>query len=203
MRSYQVTITSTTSGLPRTSRRPSGRRPSGRPRFRPGAGLGFGRGGTETIVAVRKGRSFDDYIMFKGAGSSSQPSTREIVIAGARMYTRNNGKGAYSRQTTRSTFSFDPTLAFEQGAGSAVFTPTRAATVEGQACAGYSYKNTFQSGTASGTVYISRATNLPCEQVATTTRRAFSGTGTFTQHMTMLWSRFNDVRLAIPALPAR
>ena len=203
VRSYQVTITSSISGLPRSSKRPPSHRAGGQGRFRRGAGLGFGRGGTETIVAVRKGSSFEDHIVFKGAGSSGQPSTREIVIVGTRMCTRNNGKGAYSCQTMTRSFAFDPTTAFEQGAGSAVFTPARAATIGGQVCAGYTYKNTLTNGTASGTVYISRATNLPCEQIATTTRRAFSGSGTFMQRMTILWSRYNDKRLTVPALPAR
>lgn len=206
VRSYQVTITSSFSGFPRSPRRGTptpggGSRPTPTPGQR--RGRGFGRGpGTQTIVAVRKGNAFEDYIVSKSTGASGQSFTRETVVYGSKVCMRNNGKGAYSCQTMQQQFNFDPTTAFEQGAGSAVFTPKGTAKIQGQSCNAYSYANKFQNGSASGLVYISRSTNLPCKQIATTTRRGFSGTGTFTQHQTIYWSHFNDRSLKVPAIPS-
>lgn len=197
--SYQVVVTSSASGSGRPPRQ-GNNRGSGRGGRR-GLGLGFGPGTrTETIVAVRKGSAFEDDVVTRGKDTSGKMVTREIVIYGSSVCTRASGASSYTCRQAQQSFNPDPTLAFEQGTGSATFTPTRATRIGGQTCDGYNYMNKLRNGTASGVVYISSRTNLPCEQVATTTRRAFSGGGTFTQRSTMVWSRFNDHGLKVPAI---
>ena len=198
--SSEVAITSSGSGFrgsgSRSTRPPSGNR-------RRGTGF-FGRGsGTRTLVAVRKGSQFEDYVVFSGTNSSGKTVVNEIVIYGSKMCRRTNKSGPFTCQSASGRFNFnlDPTTAFEQSAGPAVFTPVSAKTIAGQVCNGYSYVNKSQFGQASGVVYISRTTNLPCEQLATNTGRSPNGGGTFTQKSTYVWSRFNDRGLTVPAIP--
>lgn len=202
--SYQVTTTSTTSA---TGRRPTGTPRTGR-RPRRGTGFRFGAGPrTTTIVAVRKGKLFEDYVVITGKDAAGKTTTTNLIVYGSRTCMRASGARSYTCRTTQSFFNLDPTVAFAQGAGSTTFAPTSARTIGGQVCEGYSYQNVSQSATAKGVVYIARTTHLPCEQDATITRRfpgssGSSSGGSFTQKSTTLWSHFNDRRLTVPAIPA-
>lgn len=217
VRSYEVSVTTATTvtGLTRppatgTPRAGSGQR-RGRGAFR---GLRFGPGtGTQTIIAIRQGNAFEDYVVAKGTGSNGKPATQETIFSGNRICYRSNGKGSFSCQTMQQSFNFnpDPTAAFEGPAGSAVFTPAKSKTIDGQSCDGYTYMNKLQNGTASGVVYIGHSTHLPCEQLATNVRHGFgrgnssgssNSTATFTQKSTYIWSHFNDSHLKIPSVPA-
>ncbi len=208
VRSYQVTVTSSFGGA-----RPFGTRPRPRGTPVPGRGRGTGRGGflgrgapNRTIIAVRKGGTFEDYVVYKGRDASGKAITTDVIVYGAKPCTRTGGARSYACQTTSNGYSIDPTAAFAAGAGSTTFTGAAAKTVGGQTCAGYAYTNRSQAATATGVVYISGTTHLPCEQDATVTRKAPTGTGTgsgsFTQTTTTVWSRFNDKRLTVPAVPS-
>jgi hypothetical protein len=199
VRSYQVTIKLSGSGArgarpPRTARGTRSRR---------GVGGFFLRGPrTETIVAVRKGSTFEDYAVIKGTNAAGKPATMELVVYGSKVCRRNPGASSYTCSTMRTSYNFnpDPTSAFTAGAGSTTFARAASHTIAGQVCVGYTYRT--PDGSAHGLVYLSRATSLPCEQIATVTRHATSGSGTFTQTSTILWSRFNDSHLTVPAIPA-
>jgi len=220
VRSYEVLVTSSTT-VTGITRPPATRTPgpgTGQRRGRgPGRGLGFGRGTrTQTIIAIRKGNAFEDYVVTKGTGSNGKPATQELIFEGNTVCSRSNGTGSFSCQAAQQSFNFnpDPTSAFEGPAGSAVFTPTKGQTINGQSCDGYTYMNKMQNGTASGVVYIGHSTHLPCKQIATNTRHGFggrngngSGSGnsnsnaTFTQKSTYVWSHINDSHLKIPSVP--
>lgn len=200
---YQVTVTFTTTGR--------GRRPTGPPRTgnrtRRGAGLGLGFGSqTRTIVAVRKGIVFEDYIVIEGRNASGQATTTDLIVYGTKTCTRASGARSYTCQTAQSSFAFnlDPTGEFAAGAGSTTFVRAASKTIGGQTCDGYAYQNTAQATTTKGVVYIARKTHLPCEQDATVTRRFASGgtSTTFTQKTATVWSRFNDPKLTVPSVPA-
>jgi hypothetical protein len=201
--SYQVVVTSASSGAPR---RPSGTPiPGTRRGTRPGGGLGFFGFGrqTRTIVAVRKGALYEDYIVTKGTDRSGKPVTTGLIIYGNRVCTQAAGAHSYTCQTPTNQFAFslDPTVAFTEGAGSTTFTRAGSKTVGGQACSGYAYLNQSPTVTGKGVIYLSAKTSLPCEQDASLTRHPSAG-GTFTQTTTSIWSRFNDKSLTVPALPA-
>ncbi len=207
VRSYQVTVTSSFNGA-----RPFGTRPRPRGTPTPGRGTGRGAGGgffgrgaqNRTIIAVRKGGTFEDYVVYKGRDASGKAITTDVIVYGSKTCTRTGAATSYACQTTSNGYGIDPTAAFAAGAGSTTFTQAASKTVGGQACAGYVYTNRSQAATATGVVYISGKTHLPCEQDATVTRKAptGSGTGSFTQKTTTVWSRFNDKRLTVPTIPA-
>jgi hypothetical protein len=206
VRSYQVTITSSFGGA-----RPFGTRPRPRGTPTPGRGRGTGRGGffargaqNRTIIAVRKDGTFEDYVVYRGRDASGKAITTDVIVYGAKTCTQTGGAKSYACQTTSNGYSIDPTAAFAAGAGATTFTRAASKRVGGQVCAGYAYTNRSQAATATGVVYISGKTHLPCEQDATVTRKAptGSGTGSFTQKTTTVWSRFNDKRLTVPAVPS-
>jgi hypothetical protein len=224
VQSYEVSVTSSTTvtGMTRPPATRTPRAGTGQRRGRgSGRGLGFGPGArTQTIIAIRQGNAFEDYVVTKGT-VNGKAATQETIYSGTRVCTRSNGTGTFSCQTAQQGFNFnpDPTTAFEGPAGSAVFTPTKAATIDGQSCDGFTYMNKLQNGTASGVVYIGHSTHLPCKQLATNVRHGFgfgrgngNGSGnntsnnnsnaTITQKSTMLWSHFNDSHLKIPSIPA-
>lgn len=215
--SYQVVVTTSTKGRPfrGTGRpRPSGTpRPTGTPRAgRNGRGgaLGFGFGPqTRTITAVRKGNAFEDYVVVSRKASSGKTTTMDLVTYGTKTCTRAGGAKTYTcrTMTNQFTFNFDPTTAFAQGAGSTTFARTKARTIGGQVCDGYSYANTSSTAKVRGVVYIAHATNLPCEQDDTTTRRIPTGNGssnnssaTFTMVSKYVWSHFDDKHLTVPTV---
>jgi hypothetical protein len=199
VRSYEVTITLSGSGArgarpPRTARGTRNRR---------GTGVFALRGmRTETVVAVRKGSVFEDYVVFKGTNSAGKPATMELIFYGTKVCRRSSGASSYTCSTMTGSFNFnpDPTQAFTEGAGATTFAQAGTRTIAGQACEGYTYRTA--DGSAHGIVYLSRATSLPCEQIATVTRRAPTSGATFTQTSTILWSHFNDPALRVPAIPA-
>jgi len=207
VRSYQVTVTSSFNGA-----RPFGTRPRPRGTPVPGRGRGagggfFGRGApNRTVIAVRKGGTFEDYAVYAGRDASGKAVTTDVIVYGAKTCTRTGGARSYACQTTSNGYGIDPTAAFAGGAGSTTFTGAAAKTVGGQSCAGYAYTNKSQTATATGVVYISDKTHLPCEQDATVTRHVSTGSGTgtasFTQKTATVWNRFNDKRLTVPAVPS-
>lgn len=213
--SYEVVVTTSTNGRPfRGSGRP---RPTSTPRAgrgqRSGRGraLGFGFGPqTRTIIAVRKGNAFEDYVVVSRKTSTGKTTTMDLVTYGTKACTRASGAKTYTCRTMTNQFSFnfDPTTAFAQGAGSTTFARTRAKTIDGQVCDGYSYANTSSAAIVRGVVYIAHATNLPCEQDDTTTRHIPTGNGsssgtssaTFTLVSKYVWSHFDDKHLTVPSV---
>jgi hypothetical protein len=53
-----------------------------------------------------------------------------------------------------------------------------------------------------GTLWIARATALPVEEDMISTLALRPGTPSVVMRMTQRWSRWNDARLSIPAVPA-
>lgn len=201
--SYQVTITSSVSGRPRRpsgSSRPGNGQRNGRG---PGNRFGFGFGPqTRVITAVRKGDGFEDDIATTGKLQSGKTATMHVITYGATICMRATGATSYSCTTPNNRFfNPDPTHAFTQGAGSTVFARTQPKTIGGQVCYGYTYSNVSQSSAVRGSVYISRKTNLPCEQIDTVTRHFGTSGQAFTSSATYVWSHFNDKHLKVPSIP--
>ena len=201
--SYQVVVTSSSNGA---FRRPtSGSRPPATPRLGSGRGLGLGFGfgnQSRTITAVRKNGLFEDHLVITGKDRAGKTTITNVLIYGSTVCRENSGAHSYTCQkTSQFNYTLDPTAAFTQGAGSTTFTGTASKTIGGHACNGYAYTNQSQFGTTKGTVYIAATTNLPCEQVQTTTRHIPNSSSTFTQTTTSVWSHFNDKSLSVPAIP--
>ena len=194
--SYEVTVTTPRRPGIAPTRRRTGQRP--RRNVGPGAGLGFG---DESITAVRKAGSLEEFYVFKGTNSAGKITITQYIVYGGTSCQRNGSSGKFTCQQASVPFLSDPTVAFEFGAGSTIFANAPQKTVAGQRCRGFSYVNKGTTVSASGTIYVSIATNLPCRQVASITRKAFTGGGTFTRTSIYTWSHFNDSHLTIPPIP--
>jgi hypothetical protein len=90
----------------------------------------------------------------------------------------------------------DPSTALQD----ATIRPAVAQRIGGQVCNGYTYTAATGAGTTTGTLYVSRTTGWPCEQVAATTAPSPMGDGRSTTRSVTRWSRFDDRTLRVPAL---
>lgn len=133
------------------------------------------------------------------AGASGRPGTGSAPAPPAGGPGRAGGfggPGGLAGRGFEATIEGDPSVALK----GATLTPAGMKVIGGEACDGYAYTMTVNGVAATGTLYVARATHLPCERDATATRPSPMGNGWVALTTITRWGHFGDPGLTIPGV---
>jgi hypothetical protein len=170
------------------------------------SGSGSPLSATSTGTVLRRGQTLR-LLLTTTTQQAGHASTLQEVFTGTHLCVRLSGQRAWSCSAAPSSTlarlrGVDPAqMAQTLGLGQRYVAVGRHSK-QGQACLGYRFSLTAGGVRGQSTLWIAQATALPVEEDAVSTLALRPGTAPLVMRMTQVWSRWNDLRLTIPSVPA-
>ncbi len=153
----------------------------------------------ETVV-VHRGEALLAYFVDQVTVAGQPTRSIEVVHTGTHVCLRPGRQGEWQCQPEQATAPTD----FFRELFTATYadTPVGSAVIQGQPSEGYQLSDAGKGYQERGTLWISRATNLPVERESVTTTSLIGQSAPSVNRATTTWSHWNDAALQIPSVPA-
>lgn len=150
------------------------------------------------ITAVRYGAAFAYHAVVRQPSDTGASPFVEIVLRGSRTCVRTTRQGLYqcrvatllAARVRADLDNLDSMWEFAHPPATRVFSLALVQRIDGRACVGYTFHPAGTTEPETDTLYITKASQLPCELL----QKGTTGGATST------WSHFNDPSMAIPRI---